>query len=299
MLSPHPLRRDQQLTVQILGEETLVYDERTHRACCLNRISAAVWSRCDGHHTPRDIADGVTRDMEAPVSEEIVLFALGELGRDGLLQPATAATVIDERTTTRRELIRKLGLSAALLVPVITVLEVPKAAASGGGDGCVLPDTLIQLADGSELQARHLVAGQWLRGFDPVSGKLRPGRLKSVHPFCAPRIHTLFSESGEALQASPSHLLLAGPGDRDGKPLESFRTGDEIMVFSHREERVIPSRLTAITTIDVPQDVIAFEVETTEHTFVTGGMVSHNKICCPGDPGDDAAAQKPVAGALT
>lgn len=120
-----------------------------------------------------------------------------------------------------------------------------------------------------------MIAGQWLRTVDPVSGQLRHGRVKSVQPRLAPKIHTLFTECGETLQASPSHLLIAGFGDRYGRPLASFAIGDEILV-AVEENRIVPSRLSVITTIDMPQPVLGIEMDTWEHTLITGGLVSHN-----------------------
>jgi hypothetical protein len=90
-----------------------------------------------------------------------------------------------------------------------------------------------------------------------------------------PGFHTLFTECGALLQASPSHLLISGFKDRDGHPLTSFRVGDEVLVSS-AGGRVLPTRLSAIATTDRPQTVRGFEMDTWEHTLVTGGVVSHN-----------------------
>ena len=273
MHNSHPLRRPGQLTTQPVGDETLVYDERVHKAYCLNRVTAAVWLYCDGEHSVREIAGATANELSVPVTDEIVCFALSELNGKGLLQQYDAAAA--ERLPSRRELIRKLGLGAAVLLPLITAIDVPKAPGQSVGGGCVLPQTPILLADGSVLPAAAVAAGQWLKGFDPVSGTIRAGCVKSVHPCTAPRIYTLFTEGGETLQASPSHLLLSSLEDRNGRPLQSFRSGDEILAVNDRGQ-VAPTRLSGITTIDMPQRVIGFEMDTREHTLITAGVVSHN-----------------------
>ena len=48
---PMPLRRTEQVTVQHVGEETLLYDERTHQAFCLDKITTPIWNACDGTRT--------------------------------------------------------------------------------------------------------------------------------------------------------------------------------------------------------------------------------------------------------
>jgi hypothetical protein len=223
------------------------------------------------------MVDQIASRLSAPVTGEIVDFALRELRRNELLQTSSAAVPAHEPRTTRRELIRKLGVSAALLVPLITAIDAPKAIAqaSGGNGGCVLPDTPVLLAEGSVMAAGQIVPGQWLRSVDPVSGATRPGRVQSIHPFLAPRLHTLFTECGAMLQASPDHLLISRFRDRDGQQLTSMQAGNAVLV-STTHGRIVPTRISAITTMERPQTVLGIEMDTWEHTLITGGIVSHN-----------------------
>jgi hypothetical protein len=274
----HPLRRSQHLVIQMVGDDTLIYDEGTHRAVCLNRMSSAIWSRCDGQHSAADMANALTRELETPVSQSIVLLALEELRANHLIEAAGAPATPAAPGATRRDLIIQLGTSAGLLIPIISAITVPKASAQmiSGGGGCVLADSLIQLADGTEKPAAQVMAGDWLRGYDPRTRTLSVGRVRSARPLPARKFQTLFTESGECLQASPSHLLLDGPADRHGKPLEQFRIGDRLLVFSRAENRVVSSRLRAVSAIEVPQTVFGFEMDTREHTYLADGVVSHN-----------------------
>ena len=43
-----PKARKHELIVKELSDETLVYDETTHKAHCLNQTAALVWKFCDG-----------------------------------------------------------------------------------------------------------------------------------------------------------------------------------------------------------------------------------------------------------
>jgi hypothetical protein len=118
-MSPAPRARTEGLIVRRLDDELLVYDLEAHEAHCLNRPAAAVWDGCDGTRTVPELA-------ELMGDENIVLAALAELGRRGLLAPAQTRTWTPRLT--RRQLVRRLGVAAALSVPVITSLTAPTAA---------------------------------------------------------------------------------------------------------------------------------------------------------------------------
>jgi hypothetical protein len=127
--SPLPSRRHEDLTVQGIGDETLVYDETRHRAFCLNATSATVWRLSDGRRTVEQIADAATIELQLPVTREIVEFALSVLRRDGLLQADSYPAGV--HAVSRRALIKKLGVGAALMVPVVTAVFAPPAAHAG------------------------------------------------------------------------------------------------------------------------------------------------------------------------
>ena len=126
-----PRRLQDGLSIQDAGAETLIYDERRHRAFCLNATSAAVWRICDGAHSVTQIAQSATLAMRAPVTEEIVVFALQELQRDGLLEFSNAP--IQQPRLERREMIRKLGTAAAVMLPAIASLSIPRSAQALSG----------------------------------------------------------------------------------------------------------------------------------------------------------------------
>ena len=275
MASPFlPLARNQDLSIQRLSQETLVYDERVHRAFCLNHIVSEVWKRCDGTQTSEQIAQGVMLALGTPVSADVVEYALGDLRRHRLLveQPAAKFPVAG---LSRRQMVQRLGAAAALLMPVVTSIVAPPSAHAYG---CVLADTPVAMADGSERSAGRIVAGDWIRGFDAVTGRVQAGPVKSVSAFAAERVHTLFAATGEMLQASPTHLLLNGMKDKSGKQVKDFNVGDEVLVYSERNRRVEATHLAAVQIVEQPQAVFGFEMDTYEHTYLSAGLVSHNMV---------------------
>ena len=134
MTASNPRKLAQDMTVQHVGPEILVYDERRHQAFCLNATSAAVWNLADGTRTPAQIAAAATLALAAPVAVEVVDFALAELGRDGLLETAPAALSLPTApAVSRRVMMQSLGASSVLLVPVVAAILAPKAAQAYGG----------------------------------------------------------------------------------------------------------------------------------------------------------------------
>lgn len=121
-----PRARQSSLVVQELADELLVYDQERFKAHCLNRTAALVWKHCDGKKTTKEIALALEKEVGLPVGEELVWLALGQLGKSRLLTERVAPT--SARGISRREVIRRVGLAAAVALPVVTSIVAPKAA---------------------------------------------------------------------------------------------------------------------------------------------------------------------------
>jgi len=122
-----PKARQEGLVVQQLEDEVLVYDLERFKAHCLNQTAALVWQHCDGKMTTQDIALALEKEAGSPVGEEVVWLALGQLGKSGLLtqreMPLAGSAGIS-----RREVIRRVGIAAAIALPIVTSIVAPKAA---------------------------------------------------------------------------------------------------------------------------------------------------------------------------
>jgi hypothetical protein len=138
---PAALARNEELVVQELPDEVLVYDLRRHKAHCLNKTSAFIWNHCDGQTTADQIAKLMEKEWQTPVSEDAVWFALDKLGKAELLHeritlpPAQAGM-------SRRSAIRRLGIGA-LLVPVVMTIVSPTAMAGASVPAPCIPCTTI------------------------------------------------------------------------------------------------------------------------------------------------------------
>src|SRR6185436_12416000 len=86
-----PRARRNKLVIQDLPDEVLVYDQDSDKAHCLNQTAAQVWKQCDGRTDVATIAARMAEDLNAPVDERMVWFALDQLGRDNLLEAPVVA----------------------------------------------------------------------------------------------------------------------------------------------------------------------------------------------------------------
>ena len=127
-----PRRRDKELLVRPLSDETLVYDLTRDKAHCLNPAAAAVWQHCDGRTSVPQLAAILRRECDIAADEDLVWLALRQLQKARLLQERLQPPS-DRQRTSRRELIRRLGAAAA--VPLVMTILAPTARAQGS-DAC-------------------------------------------------------------------------------------------------------------------------------------------------------------------
>lgn len=128
-LRPRSIQSDH-IAVQDVEPETLIYDERSHKAWCLNHSSACIWRLCDGQNTIVQIAAIAATELGSPITEDLVLLTLAELTEKGLLLPEAAEFL--PQGISRRLMIGRVGLTAAALLPVIAALTAPPASAQSG-----------------------------------------------------------------------------------------------------------------------------------------------------------------------
>ena len=132
-----PRARRSGLIIEELSDEVLVYDSDRDSALCLNQTAASVWKHCDGKTTPARMARLIEKELQITGGDEVVSFALERLEKSHLL---TGKTPVRLSEMSRRDLVRRLGIAAAV-VPVITLILVPTARAQAtctqDGGSCI------------------------------------------------------------------------------------------------------------------------------------------------------------------
>lgn len=127
-----PVSRKENIVVQELENELLVYDLKTNKAFCLNETSAIVFQLCDGQKAVAEISDLMGRKLKTLVSEDFVRLALHELKRDGLLENAHDYEDYFAGMS-RRELVKKVGLASITALPIVSSVVAPNAAMAQSG----------------------------------------------------------------------------------------------------------------------------------------------------------------------
>lgn len=92
------------------ADELLVFNDDTGEAHALNRTASIVYDLCDGEMTVAEMAGPVADAVGLPADERVVELAIDELVMAGLVHVAD----LTPATTGRRNLIKKLGLTAAV-----------------------------------------------------------------------------------------------------------------------------------------------------------------------------------------
>jgi len=126
----YPKSRKENLVLQESDGEVLIYDMGTNKAFCLNETSAVVWQACDGNKSVGEIATEVAGKFNGPANEDLVWLALEQLKKERLLENADSFQV-NFNGVSRREAIKRVGLSTLMALPVVMAITTPVAAAAG------------------------------------------------------------------------------------------------------------------------------------------------------------------------
>jgi Coenzyme PQQ synthesis protein D (PqqD) len=121
---PLPVARKQNLVIQELPDELLVYDLDRDKAHCLNRTAAFVFKHCDGRRSVSTLARLLEQELKTPVEEAVVRMSLDRLAKARLLEDWTA----QGGRSSRREMLATVGKSAVWILPVVATLIAPRAA---------------------------------------------------------------------------------------------------------------------------------------------------------------------------
>ena len=122
-----PITRKTNIVVQEFQFETLIYDLELNKALCLNQTSTMIWQACDGIKDISAITVQIRRQTGLFLNEDFVWLALERLKNENLLENTIEFSNPFENLS-RREVMRKIGFSTLVLLPIISLLIAPTAA---------------------------------------------------------------------------------------------------------------------------------------------------------------------------
>jgi hypothetical protein len=126
-MNTKPQARKENIVIQELENEVLIYDLKINKAFSLNETCAMVWAECDGEKSIAEIASILSQRTKGLVNEEVVWLALETLQKENLLANKDDISA-KFNGLSRREVIRKVGFASMVAIPVITFLVAPTVA---------------------------------------------------------------------------------------------------------------------------------------------------------------------------
>jgi hypothetical protein len=161
-----PQARQDELFIEPLGDELVVYDAKHHCAHRLNATAAWMWRHCDGRKTVAEARQMLADELQQPVDEELVWLSLETLDTAHLLS-APLQRPSGASDDSRRAMIQKMAVAGGLmlLLPAITPLTSPVQA------GEVSTPTAVKLPKGPAVSGTVTESGTGVKG----SSKTGPG----------------------------------------------------------------------------------------------------------------------------
>lgn len=127
-----PKTRNENIVVQEMENEILIYDLQTNKAFCLNETSAIIWQMCDGTRTVAEISQTLTKKLKQPITEDVVWLALDGFKKDNLLEESEQFE-INFNGLSRRQVVRNIGLASLIMLPLVSSVVAPNAAMAASG----------------------------------------------------------------------------------------------------------------------------------------------------------------------
>src|SRR5204863_439808 len=132
--SLHPRARQNDILVEHVGDETIVYDGERQEAHSLNRSASIVWQHSNGERSVAELATVLGTELGIEPNESLVEYAVDELARANLLEPGANSAGV-----TRRDAVRRLSFAGAVAVGLPVVLSIVAPTPAMAASGVVVP----------------------------------------------------------------------------------------------------------------------------------------------------------------
>lgn len=121
-----PKSRMENIVVQSIDNELLIFDIISNKAFCLNETSTVIWHACDGKTSITEISKIVSQKLKTTSNEDLVWLALEKLENEDLIEKSNYFSNHFAEIP-RREVIKKIGLATMAALPVISSVIAPSS----------------------------------------------------------------------------------------------------------------------------------------------------------------------------
>lgn len=119
-----PISRKNDIVIQKIDDEVLIYDLISNKVFCLNSSAAAIWEACDGSSSIADLRIIAGKKLNAKLAPDFVTFTLMQMAENGLVENVSNYLEMFDRMS-RRKMVRTLGLASAVAIPLIASIVAP------------------------------------------------------------------------------------------------------------------------------------------------------------------------------
>lgn len=119
-----PTARHENIVVQNLDKELLIYDLKTNRAFALNDTLTIIYRACDGQTSFDELK------KKYKFTDDLVYLGLDGLQQNNLIE---GVDITYFGNSTRREIIRRVGLATMIALPVIASIVAPTSLMAQSG----------------------------------------------------------------------------------------------------------------------------------------------------------------------
>ncbi len=124
-----PKSRSKNVIIQEMKDEVLIYDIDTNKVVCLNQTAKLIWKKCDGNRSISSIAKEVGKELGKTIDNELVWLAINQLNAGDLLSNGEGVENRFEGLS-RREVIKKIGITSMVSLPIVSSVVAPNAVAA-------------------------------------------------------------------------------------------------------------------------------------------------------------------------
>ncbi len=180
--------RTNNILVQQLKDETLVYDLLNNKALLLNETAALIWKMCDGIRTVNEISGEMSEQLKTSISNDFIWLALDQLNKDGLLENEKN-NIKHLESFSRREVIRKVGFASVVALPIVSSLIAPNVTMAQSllpNNSACVPSTPSQCASGNCLTTPVIGTNCCANGVTSGQTPTNNAGCVASQPACAP-----------------------------------------------------------------------------------------------------------------
>lgn len=131
-----PIARFENIVVQELPDETLICDLISNRVFCLNKTASEVWKLCDGKNDVSQLNEKLSKKFREKITDDLIWITIDKLSNLELLAE-TPEKVSDLNYESRREMIKKIGLTSMVALPLVSLIIAPTALSAQSGQTCL------------------------------------------------------------------------------------------------------------------------------------------------------------------